>query len=576
MKATRPEMGQEKRPKLRVLIIEDSEDDALLCLDELRGGGYDLTFERVETAEAMKGALERQTWDVVIADYSLPHFSALEALNLLKETDLDLPFIVISGTIGEDTAVEAMKAGAHDYMMKGKLKRLVTAIERELAQARVRRQRRQFAQELRDSEIKYRTLVEYMPQKIFLKDKDGKYISANENFVRDLKVKQEDIVGKVDYDFFPKELADKYRADDKRIMTTEKTEKIEEKFVQQGKEVWINTVKTPVRDDNGNVTGVLGIAWDITERKRAENLQHALFRISEAVNLTSNFKELLKVIHETLGTLIDTTNFYIALYDAEKDLYSFPYCVDQYDEADFTPKQLKGSLTDYVRRTAKPIIVNEQTHHMLANAGEVGLIGRPSPIWLGVPLQTRNGVIGVVVVQSYSDPEAYSETDLNIMSFASDHIAVAIERKRAAEALRESEEKFKAISSSAQDAIIVIDNNGNISFWNNAAGEIFGPSADEVYGRNFHEMFVPEKHRDRHQKAFNKFQNTGEGRAIGKTLELDAYRKDGTEFPVELSLSRVMLNEKWHAIGIVRDITERKQMELKRDIGRCSNVPPRG
>jgi len=128
-------------PSFRVLIVEDSEDDALLLLKELRGGGYEPVSVRVETAEAMKAALDEQEWDIVISDYYMPHFSAPDALRLLQETGLDLPFLVVSGSIGEEIAVEAMKAGANDYLMKGNLKRLCPAIERELREAQVRRER---------------------------------------------------------------------------------------------------------------------------------------------------------------------------------------------------------------------------------------------------------------------------------------------------------------------------------------------------------------------------------------------------------------------------------------------------
>src|SRR5919206_2709144 len=102
---------------IRVLIIEDSQDDAELLLLELEGGGYDPIFERVDTATAMQTALAKQPWDIIIAGYSMPHFNALAALQLLKESGLDLPFIIVSGAIGENTAVAAMKAGAHDYIM---------------------------------------------------------------------------------------------------------------------------------------------------------------------------------------------------------------------------------------------------------------------------------------------------------------------------------------------------------------------------------------------------------------------------------------------------------------------------
>src|SRR5207249_8994529 len=127
----------------RVLIVEDCEDDAELLLHELRRCGFDPVFERVDTPGAMSVAMDRQTWDIVVADYSLPQFSGLAALALLQERGPDLPFILLSGTIGEETAVAAMKAGAHDFMLKGHLARLVPAIERELREAGERRARRQ-------------------------------------------------------------------------------------------------------------------------------------------------------------------------------------------------------------------------------------------------------------------------------------------------------------------------------------------------------------------------------------------------------------------------------------------------
>jgi DNA-binding NtrC family response regulator len=136
---------------LRVLMVEDSEDDVLLTIRALKKGGYDPVYERVETAEAMHMALSEKTWDVILCDYNLPGFSGLKAITLLKERDIDLPLIIISGAIGEETAVEAMTAGAHDYVMKGNLSRLIPAIERELKEAESRRQRKQAEDALRES-----------------------------------------------------------------------------------------------------------------------------------------------------------------------------------------------------------------------------------------------------------------------------------------------------------------------------------------------------------------------------------------------------------------------------------------
>ncbi|WP_319422830.1 GGDEF domain-containing response regulator [Pleurocapsa sp. FMAR1] len=128
---------------LRVLIVEDSEDDAELLAIELERGNYEITYQRVDTKADMQAALQKsQSWDIVLADYSMPQFSAIAALELLKECDLDLPFVIVSGKIGEDTAVAAMKAGAHDYLIKGKLSRLIPAVERELREAILREEYR--------------------------------------------------------------------------------------------------------------------------------------------------------------------------------------------------------------------------------------------------------------------------------------------------------------------------------------------------------------------------------------------------------------------------------------------------
>src|SRR5918999_5693163 len=139
---------------LKVLLVEDSEDDALLLLRELRRGGYEPLCERVDTAAGMEAALDERAWDLVIAHHSMPAFSSSAALELLRRLGfVDVPFIIVSGRIGEDAAVAAMKAGAHDYIMKGNLARLNTAIERELREAESRRERRR-------AEEKYRGIFE--------------------------------------------------------------------------------------------------------------------------------------------------------------------------------------------------------------------------------------------------------------------------------------------------------------------------------------------------------------------------------------------------------------------------------
>jgi len=138
-------------------------------------------------------------------------------------------------------------------------------------------------------------------------------------------------------------------------------------------------------------------------------------------------------------------------------------------------------------------------------------------------------------------------------------------RKKATARLHESEEKFRSISTSLNDALITINHNGKITYWNQTATEIFGYSAEEVAGRDLHRLVVPEKYIKTFQKGFKQFVTNGTGAAIGKTLEMSALRKNGDEFPVELSLSSYLVNGQWHAVGTIRDISDRKKAEKERD-----------
>jgi response regulator RpfG family c-di-GMP phosphodiesterase len=142
----------EEKKLLRILLVEDSDNDAQLLLREVRRAGYQIEYTRVETAEALKGNLADRQWDVVLCDYSLPHLDAPHALEIVKGTGLDLPFIIVSGTIGEDSAVTALKAGAHDFIIKGKYARLGPALEREMREARVRQERKRAEEALREKE----------------------------------------------------------------------------------------------------------------------------------------------------------------------------------------------------------------------------------------------------------------------------------------------------------------------------------------------------------------------------------------------------------------------------------------
>lgn len=178
------------------------------------------------------------------------------------------------------------------------------------------------------------------------------------------------------------------------------------------------------------------------------------------------------------------------------------------------------------------------------------------PIFSG---QQMLGVFYLCLKEGYRGERRVEE----FLTTLSKTLAVVIERKRAEKELEESEERFRKISATAQDAIIMIDNEGNTSFWNKAAEKMFGYKHEEIKGKALHELIAPERFHEKYRKGIKHFQKTGQGAAIEKTTVLEAVRKDGTEFPIELSLSSVRIKDQWNAIGIVRDITKRKQAEEK-------------
>jgi len=167
------------RTPLRVLIVEDSEFDARILVNLLRAGGYEPSYRRVEAARTLADALREEPWELVLSDYNLPDFNASEALRIVQASGLDVPFIVISGGIGEDIAVGMMKAGAHDYLMKGQLARLVPAVERELRDAASRAARRKAEEAMRESELRYRTLWENSADAVIMMDTDSVIHFAN-------------------------------------------------------------------------------------------------------------------------------------------------------------------------------------------------------------------------------------------------------------------------------------------------------------------------------------------------------------------------------------------------------------
>jgi PAS domain S-box-containing protein len=259
---------------LRVLLVEDSENDALLLLRELRRGGYEPTCERVDTPEGMERTLaeasvSREPWEIIISDYFMPRFRAPDALALLRRLGYDTPFIVVSGKVGEDTAVAMMRAGAHDYVTKENMARLCPAIERELREAEGRQERVRAEEELREGEERYRAVVEQAAEGILLVDVGTKRIlEANAAYQNLLGYAPEEILRLTLYDVvsYPRESMDCYveRVREQRSYVSGERRHLRKDGSLVDVEVSANMISY------GGKEAMCVVVRDITERKRAE------------------------------------------------------------------------------------------------------------------------------------------------------------------------------------------------------------------------------------------------------------------------------------------------------------------
>lgn len=258
---------------IRVLVVEDNEDDALLLVRTLRKSGYDPEYTRVDNAPDMQQALQTQPWDCVISDYSMPKFSALSALNMIRESGHDLPCFIVSGTISEDMAVAAMRAGAHDYLMKGNLQRLGPAIDRELQEAAYRVQRRQADVARQESEERFRSTFNQAAVGIGHVSPQGEWLIVNQKLCAILGYAESELLTRTLPDVVHASDRAAYDANASRLLSGEsETYSLETRMLRKdGTETWGELTVSLVCADNGEPKYFIAVVEDISARKAAED-----------------------------------------------------------------------------------------------------------------------------------------------------------------------------------------------------------------------------------------------------------------------------------------------------------------
>jgi PAS domain S-box-containing protein len=340
---------------------------------------------------------------------------------------------------------------------------------------------------------------------------------------------------------------------------------------KNGELFWELVTISPVKNKNGVITNYIAIKEDITEHKRFEKQQDAIYKISHAVISNESLENLYTSIHKILSEVLPVENFYIATYDEQTDLLSFPYFVDQFDEAS-PPQKLGRGLTEYVLRSGKPSLVTPDVFKKLIEEKEVDLVGTDSLDWLGVPLKINGKPIGVIVVQSYSENIRLTQQDRDVLIYVSDQIALAIERTKTLDLLKSSEERYRLIFDKAADLIAIVDPVGKILDINQIFEEETGFKITEVLGKNIfeNELLTP---KSAVTAAFYLSRLM-----LGKDVpifELEVDRKGGELITYELRAVPILEKGERIAIqAILRNITERKKTEdrLQQNEKQLSNL----
>ncbi|MFY9607148.1 MAG: methyl-accepting chemotaxis protein [Blastocatellia bacterium] len=296
----------------------------------------------------------------------------------------------------------------------------------------------------------------------------------------------------------------------------------------------------------------------VAERKQSDLVHSALYRIAEMTSSAEDLPAFYDAVHKIVGGLMYAENFFIAVYEPSTDLVSFPCFVDVVDTSP-QPRKLKRGMTEYVLRTGQPLLSSRESIEPLVRRGEIEVIGTMPACWLGVPLKLGDESIGVIAVQSYREDIAFGEKEKEVLTFVSQHLATALNRKRADEALRRSEEKYRTILESIEDGYYEVDLGGNLTFFNDPVCKLHGFSPDELKGMNNRDYMDPEVARNVH-KEFNKVFRTGEPSG---EFSYAINRKDGEKRHVEASISLVRTpeGEPNGFRGIIRDVTERRRLK---------------
>lgn len=570
---------------LHLLIVEDSEDDELLILRNLQHGGYETQSKRVETAAEMRTALKEDTWDIILSDYSLPQFSALGAIEVLKESGLDIPLIIVSGTIGDTVAVTALKAGANDFLTKQNMARLIPAIERELREVEARRKRREAEEAARLADQRFRSLIENSADAISLTDVDGVVRYGSPAVTRILGYQLDEWVGLNTLDLIHR--------DDRGILESILPMLIDGRIPsinaeyrmrhKNGSYRWIELNSRNMLADL-SIGAIVNNFRDVTERRelmeslrqRTERLE-MLHRIDQSILAARSPQEIAGFILEFIQQRFPFSQGRILLFDFEA---SQLYALATYSQGKtHLPDTRANPLADFPEqfihtlRTGQHYLVTPDTLAPLppTTARLLHIDGLRASIW--IPFGNHGALTGALHLGADTTTLLNAE-QLEIIHEVTSQLAIAIQqsryqeqierhaaelevrvRERTAE-LQRSRDRIESILNSSSDTIILASFDGVIQQVNPAFTELFAYTIQDIFGKSLLELVAPHDRETLLEIMRDLLHN-----AHPRMVEVTAQRKDGSTFDGDLALAPIVeANAVRGMVCSLRDMTVRNEL----------------
>jgi PAS domain S-box-containing protein len=352
----------------------------------------------------------------------------------------------------------------------------------------------------------YRGLFENSKDAIFITTREGTILDANQAFLELFGYLEEELLTmSVSELYVDKGVHEAYQHD---VIQKGAVKEFEVKLKKkEGKQIDCIVSSSVHYATDGSILGYQNIVRDVTKRRRAEKLQAVSYSIADAAYRGMDLNKLFKHIHSQLDTIIDTKNFYIALYNETKSTVSFPYYVDENYESDYRPleRPVNGGITDYVIKLGKPFFAYNDEIKQLISEGVVKTVGHVPLIWLGLPLVSKDKIIGVIAVQSYSNASQYTKADLELLEFVSGQIAVTIERKQAEESIKRTTDNLNALIENTTSGIFSLDTELRLLTFNRSFAKQFARCFETnlEYGKTAADV-LPEKDAAAWEKLFKK------------------------------------------------------------------------